>query len=510
VSAGFQTVHVRVNDAATGKPTPVRIRFVGTDGTYYAPFGRLAEFSTEFGQDVGGNVLVGEKKFAYINGTCEIRLPIGMVDVEIRKGLEYRPVHQRVELKQGKLSLRLEIHRWIDARMQGWYSGDTHCFNLSPHSALLEAQAEDLAVVNLLAYQGAQRISPNIDAFSGQEPALQAANHMVVVNTFNGHGALGSLALLNCHRVVYPLALVMESEALEWNLADWCEQCHRKGGLVVATHFRDELGHLPSENAVEIMADLILGLVDAIAVRADPRCSPSGLAIAADLWDAGLRFSLVGGSAKDSNGQVLGCPRTYVQLEPGAEFSYKNWIEAVRAGRTFVTNEPLLFLQVNGQPPGSTVDQPEVGKPVHVRLEAKSVYPFEGVEVYFKDRTIARAVSTKQGESHSATIDIEFPIHEPGWIVAECSSGLDHPQRVQIGAATTPIQITLGGKSHQPTTRTLQGLSEYLDRVLNWVMKFYPFETDQQRQRMANVYLQAKQKLQEKLRDAENSPSTSS
>ena len=46
MSGKLQTVHVRVNDAATGQPTPVRIRFEGPGGEYFAPFGRLTEFAT--------------------------------------------------------------------------------------------------------------------------------------------------------------------------------------------------------------------------------------------------------------------------------------------------------------------------------------------------------------------------------------------------------------------------------------------------------------------------------
>ena len=53
----MHTVHVRVNDAATGKPTPCRVRFTDAEGRYYAPFGRLTEFATGRNEDVGGNVL---------------------------------------------------------------------------------------------------------------------------------------------------------------------------------------------------------------------------------------------------------------------------------------------------------------------------------------------------------------------------------------------------------------------------------------------------------------------
>ena len=56
-------------------------------------------------------------------------------------------------LGSGKMALRLAIERWIDLRSEGWYSGDTRAHFLSPHAALLEAAAEDVAFVNLLALE---------------------------------------------------------------------------------------------------------------------------------------------------------------------------------------------------------------------------------------------------------------------------------------------------------------------------------------------------------------------
>src|SRR5207244_10223451 len=148
-----------------------------------------------------------------IDGTCEIELATGRIFVAINKGLEYRPVREEVNLAAGKLALRFVIERWADLRAEGWYSGDTRCHFLTPHAALLEAAAEDLAVVNLLAWEcvlhsverGNYRAIPNILDFSGQEPALERLGHMAVVNTMNLHERLGSLLLLNCHRPVSPL-----------------------------------------------------------------------------------------------------------------------------------------------------------------------------------------------------------------------------------------------------------------------------------------------------------------
>src|SRR5262249_42878961 len=150
-------------------------------GEYFAPFGRLTEFATGRNQDVGGNLLLGRKAYAYIDGTCEVALPPGPVHVEIHKGPEYTPQHLEMSLGPGKMALRLGVGRWIDVRKAGWSSGDTRTPFLTPPAALLEAAAEAVAVVTLLATEcplpppagtGVSAI-PNILAFSGQRPALE-------------------------------------------------------------------------------------------------------------------------------------------------------------------------------------------------------------------------------------------------------------------------------------------------------------------------------------------------
>src|SRR5262249_22186423 len=135
--------------------------------------------------------------------------------------------------------------------------------------ALLEAAAEDVAVVNLLACprelhsseQGPYHAIPNILAFSGQGPALEWPGHLVIVNTRNYHQGLGSLVLLNCHRIVYPLLSGWDSSAGDWTLADWCDQCHRKGGMVIG----EDLFAYPDRHPYgEVLADVISGRIDAL------------------------------------------------------------------------------------------------------------------------------------------------------------------------------------------------------------------------------------------------------
>src|SRR5260370_5810408 len=267
-------VHIRVNDAATNRPTPVRLRIADANGRTYPPLGRLAEFVTGRNEDVGGHLLLNRERFCYIDGSCEVPLPAGVpLTFDISKGPEYTPLRQTVTLGPGQMALRFVIERWRDLRTVGWHSGDTRCHFLSPHAALLEAQAEDLAVVQLLATEtyitgkdgAGLPCIPNMLAFSGQQPALELPGCIVASNTLNKHPVLGSLALLHCHRAVFPLSFGGADATDDWSLADWCDQCHRKKGLVVwADPFQFESGIAP-----EALADLILGRIDAV------ECTPS-------------------------------------------------------------------------------------------------------------------------------------------------------------------------------------------------------------------------------------------
>ncbi len=416
----FQTVHVRVNDAATGQPTPVRVRFTDAEGNYYAPLGRLTDFATGRGRDVGGNVRLATKPWAYVPGAFEINLPPGTIHAEIRKGPEYRPILEMFQLNPGKLALRFNIERCLDLPAQGWYSGDGRVHVMSPHAALLEAQAEDVHVVNLLA---SSVDMVNILAFSGQRPALEFPGYLVVVNTLNTHPGHGRLSLLNCHRVVYPLTLDGSPGWERWTMADWCGQCHRKNGLVVWA-------------CAEPLPAPLSHHVDAFEIDHFDDSPFAVLQQWYDLLNAGLKLPLMGSSGKNSNADVLGGMRTYAKLNLGEEFQYKNWIEAVRAGRTFISNGPILFLHVNDHDLGATIHLEKLGATVRVQAEVHSVFPIQSLEILLNGKVVA--------ETSKDTLEIDLPIAEGGWLAARCRGQpqiIDRPVNQLWFAHSSPVYV---------------------------------------------------------------------
>jgi hypothetical protein len=322
------------------------------------------------------------------------------------------------------MALRFAVERWHGHRADGWVSGDARCHFLPPHAALLDAAAEDLDVVNLLArvqpYPSidgtAYRTVSQLAAFSGQVAALEADGRLVAVNTLNSHPVLGTVGLLHSHRPVFPLTFGGEDPD-DWGVCDWCDQCHRKGGLAVWVEaFQRHAGLVGGEALVAA----ILSKIDAIEVTGGTRSAV--LPWVYRLWTTGVPVPLVGASGKDSNRTPLGAVRTYAKPDPDGPAGYKGWVEAVRAGRSFVSAGPLLSFAV------------EAGT---ARAAVRSLARFERLELVADGDVIASAAPHPDGPAVAA--EVEAPVGATGWVAARClptgGPGFAHTPPVRVGPA---------------------------------------------------------------------------
>ena len=459
----MQTVHLRINDSVTKQPTAVRLRISGPNGETYSPFGRPPIFPIGKGEELGGLVKIGRELFSYIDGATELRLPTGVpIRLQIFKGIEYRPLDLQVTISPGKMALRFEIERWTNRADTGWLSADTRVQYLSPHAALLEAAAEDLDIANLLirryfhlANDGNTYFTyPNATAFSGQSALLEKGNASVVVNTFNEHPYLGKLSLLNSHRPVYPIAFGSPDDSDDWSIVDWCEQCHRKNGLVVwADAFRSEGGSIGSEALVAA----ILGKIDAIECDPQPRSQPF-FPWVYKLWSAGIFLPLVGGSAKDSNATALGAMRTYAQIPKEEVRTYPAWVEAVRAGRTFATNGPILSFEVERIADAT----------VTVRAKAECLTAFSRFEILANGETVASASSEPSDGLFRTKIEIEHTLNETTWFAARCIGGAPVSGEGTTFAHTSATLLSLQDLPFAPRPKAIAALKPLVDEVRVW------------------------------------------
>src|SRR5512142_1320862 len=82
-----------------------------------------------------------------------------------------------------------------------------------------------------------------------------------------------------------------------------------------------------------------------------------------------------------------GYNRVYAKLD--GPLTVENWLKALKAGRTFVTNRPLLFVTVDGKEPGSEIALKSAeSASVKVDIHAVSATPISRIDILHQGRVL--------------------------------------------------------------------------------------------------------------------------
>lgn len=216
--------------------------------------------------------------------------------------------------------------------------------------------------------------------------------------------------------------------------------------------------HAPDPQA-ERAADIVLGLVDAIEMMVqNPRAgqiSPFGLADWYRYLNIGYHLPLVGGSDKMEASSLLGGIRTYAHLG-SHDFTYRNWMDAVRGGDTFITVGPLVSMNAEGQRPGSRIKLPAGGGTISIdwRIESISV-PFNRVEV-IKNGTVVdeRRCDTLSSQGYST-----IPVTESCWLAIRVRGSVGQCD-ADIAAHTSSVYVDVGDRPIFATTDAVAVLAQ--------------------------------------------------
>jgi hypothetical protein len=279
----------------------------------------------------------------YIDGEYQAELPAGKYQLIASKGPEFRVINAKFVIEAGKTTdIDAKLERWTNMPAAGWYSGDDHVHmtrNESDNGEISHLmQAEDLHVTNLLQMGNPANTHFHQYAF-GEAGRFLDGKHALVSGVEDPRTALrGHTISLNISEVFRPSSLYLRYDQL-------FDVYRRQGGLSGYAHVAGGIFNVDRGLAL----DVPLGAVDFVEIMQD------GI-LATDLWYdfLNLGFKLIPTAGSDF--PYLGVPgqeRNYVYV--GEEFSIDAWYERLKASQTFVTNGPMLKLEVNGQPMGSTI-----------------------------------------------------------------------------------------------------------------------------------------------------------
>jgi len=299
----------------------------------------------------------------YVDGSYRASLAAGDYDLVISRGPEYRMTTRQFTINAGEqTSVRAAPERYIDMPARGWYSGDDHVHIARARrdnagiAGLM--QAEDIHVTNLL--QMGNPASPYFLQYAFGEDGRyflqvrERRHYGLVPGVEDPRTAVrGHTISLNVQEVVRrPDNYLLYDQTFH--------EYERQGALSGYAHVAGEWF-----NAARGLAlDVPLGVVDFLEVLQD---GTLGTGLWYDFLNLGFRLVPTAGSDFPYLNQP-GAERNYVYL--GQDFTADNWFDQLAAGRTFVTNGPILTLDVNGETMGATLDAAP-GDVMQVRASAR-------------------------------------------------------------------------------------------------------------------------------------------
>jgi hypothetical protein len=447
------TLSVRIIDAATGNPTPVRVRLQDSNGNRPRVTGAAAISESAIPipkQAVGvmwgwddraqGYSLQPDGAF-YVDGAFDVQAPPGVYTLSMSKGFEYRQQQATITLNGGESVAReYRLERWIDMPSRGWYSSDDHIhLRRSPGddaSIATWISAEDIHVGNLLQMgdfwttffsqyafgeKGRYQHDGRILSAGQEEPRTPEIGHTI---------SLGASQFVRMQNDYYSFDRLFD-------------RVHELGGLTGFAHqavlFYGYRG---------VVLNTLRGKNDFLELA--QFCVPQGPLVVDHYYmvlDLGFRLTALAGSDFPWCGRgfaQIGNARFYVYT--GGALSFDRWFDALKAGHTFVSTGPMVFLTVNGHIPGDVVDVAP-GTPLHITAEAfgdAKAAPLFTLEIVGHGKMLARAPS---GSSTHLAVNLDLPAEHGIWIAARADAGIG-----QV-AHTTPVYVTVNGDGfHNPGT----------------------------------------------------------
>jgi TolB protein len=491
---------VRVLD---GQPIAARVSVVGSDGRPYAPAGSILRQPE------------GATPYFYTDGKFVVTLPPGAARLEFWRGVEYLPLRVDVDL-QSDAETAVRLVRWVHLAEQGWHSGDSHIhlhtggpIKVEIADALLAARAEDLNYSNLCVSNNLGDDIRDAELITGKPHALSDERHLLVFGEEMRSSIYGHMQFFGIKKLVEPQYTGFDNTPLSNDYPpnfEQAEEAVRQGGVVTYGHpiftnapdpfAVDPLVH--NAAARELPIDAILGKAHAI----DLMSYGSDEDLSAQLWhrllNCGLRLAAsVGTDALlDHPTLPLGGERVYVKVD--GKFTLESWLDGLKAGRSFVTNGPVLALRVNGQGIGETVRLDAAGK-VRVEAEVQSACPLSALEVIVGGTTVR---SEPCPAKHGGGIVIkqlvaDIAMERSGWVALRARG--PESRHVLGGAAwahSSPVFVTVAGKPIA-SKKDAAFFVEWIDRLIDSMGRRNRYAKPEDRQRVEALFRRAQTRFQE-------------
>jgi hypothetical protein len=417
-----------VNDAGTQTPIPCRIHLLDS-----------------------GNKPVSPKDLPFWRdhfvcpGEARLELSLGRYRYEIERGPEWNAATGELAVAQTPLAVTNRLRRLARLSDEGWWSGDLHVHR-PPEQIELLMRAEDLHIAPIITWWNRSSYWTNrpVPAHSLVNFDTNRFYHLMGGEDERDGGALLYFDLPEPfditagersypHSLVYARAIKKKTprvwidleKPFWWDFPAW-----------VAAGVGDSVGIANNHQHRSGMMDS-----EAWGKPRPNRDDPLGngwwtLSIYYHLLNCGFRLPPSAGSASGVLPNPVGYNRAYVHVD--GELSWDKWWAALRSGKCFVSNGPLLRCRANSHLPGH-VFKITKGESMDVELDVQltSRDPIAALEIITNG-----AVSAKiTGEQLSSPIKHRLRLSESGWFLVRAFANVPHTFRY---ASTGPFHVESG------------------------------------------------------------------
>ena len=465
-------LHVAVRDE-TGAIVPSRISVLASDGRAYAPDSAWMQADDGFDR----KLQAFETHYFHCPGECTLVIPTGATTVSVTRGMEYAAATRKIDAEGAGVTLAFKLAPLhLPAEYGHYTSADLHVhmnyggqYKNVTDGLIRQARAENLGAIYNLVVNKEQRI-PDIAGFDA--PDVHKGGVWVMQGQEYHSSYWGHLGLLDAHDhfvtadfTAYKGSPFASPYPYNGAVADLT---HAQHGLVGYAHPFDEPVDPEKDASLSnaLPADVAHSKVDYYEVVgfSDHRST-------ADVWyrllNLGYRIPAGAGTDAMTNYASLRGPvgMNRVYLETTGEPTPSKLHNALKEGRAFVTNGPLIGLEVARKHPGDEIAL-DSAQTVTYHAALRSRVPVDHFELVYNGKVVAS--HTLDATRTQADMTGNIKIDASGWLVLRAWNEHADPLVMDIYpyASTSAIYMTV---NHAPPRSHADAayFVRWLDRVID-------------------------------------------
>lgn len=507
VGAETGQISVTVREAGEEVPSPCRAWVIAGNERLFEP---NSESCTSYARD---------RSFS-CDGQFIMNVPAGKAVIHVERGKEYWPVDKEIVVEKDRTTeVEITLKRWVHMLKEGWYSGDIHChFGLNDLKVLRQlALADDVNFEPILTLWNHQSPMPPGGVWPdwpGGSSVYADTTHLVTLRNqeierirggaFESVGALLMMGLAKPVKMPprgsrYPCDAVLGRIAKESSprcIIDTDKPIWGENVVGVALGLFDSVqvchNHYHRDQTLQDgrlgwgMADLQNGHDEPSQDELFHRTNSTYYRF----LNCGFRLAATGGSAMGVMAVPLGYGRTYAKLRgPLSEASY---LDAIRAGRTFATNGPMLVLTANGRDCGAAIEYPlDSDDPIWIKAELRSIEKIDSLDLLYNGEIIRQInlEDEKPSPILRETVSMGLKPLRSGWVAARAT--FTSPDGHLRQAHTSPVYVTVDGKSAASKTDA-EYMVRWVDRLLAVSDKPGRYKSADERKQTQNIFREAR------------------